>query len=313
MKIKHNSINRQKGAAIIVAIFVMSIVAIAAVAMIDRLNIDIRRTKLILNDTKANFLAKGSIAWAMATLNDNLTKLQANKVIEVTPIKSPIDKKHGATIETIIYDAEGRFNLNNLQNPDWEEPFIRLIRAVEPSIDYEGAKNIATGVKDWISPAGANIGLEEYYLKQSPAYKAPRRPMASISELRLIKDIDQKIYNKLLPHVIALPEETKINVNSASYEVLMSLSPTFNKAACENIISIRQQSPFGSPESFLQLDIVKNHQISDKLISNISSYFLVKSEIKIEKQHTTIYTMLHRLLNNAKPIETIIWQSKGTL
>jgi type II secretory pathway component PulK len=48
-----NSLNSQRGTAIIIALFVMAIAAAASVAMVSRLQVDIKRTESILNATQA--------------------------------------------------------------------------------------------------------------------------------------------------------------------------------------------------------------------------------------------------------------------
>ena len=107
---------KQTGAAIIVALFVTSLVAIAAIAMITRLRLDTHRTELVLNATQASLYAKGSLDWAIEQLNTDIkeSKAQPNKLTDHTPIRSPIQKMNGMSIYSTIYDAQGRYNLNNL-------------------------------------------------------------------------------------------------------------------------------------------------------------------------------------------------------
>lgn len=306
-------LSSQKGAAIIVALFVTALVAAAAVAMIERLRIDIRRSELILNDRKAHLYAQGSIAWAMEQLNANLRQKKPGKLIDILPLHSPINVIDNITVYSEITDQESLFNINNLTDPETHSGFIQLVHAVDPSINADDVKNLITAIRDWISPSGTNNQLDNYYAKQIPAYVAPHRLMVSISELRLVKDVTPKLYAKLSPFLTVLPEATAINVNTAPPQVLMSLSPTLSLDAVLTIINYRQQHPFVTPENFLQFDVVKNHHIVDKKITTLSSYFLVKTNVKVDNQELRLYTLLHRMLNNAQPIEMLVWQSKGTL
>ncbi len=307
------NLTSQRGAAIIVALFVTTLVAIAAFMMIERLRIDLRRTELILNDTKARFYAEGSIAWAMEQLNANLKQKKQDKITDIMPLRSPVSKIENASIYSIIDDQEGLFNINNLADPEAQQGFMQLIKSVAPTMKNDDINPLIVAIRDWIAPNGANNQIDDYYAKQSPAYVAPHRPMVSISELRLVKGMTPQLYAKLSPFVTALPEVTNLNINSAPPQVLMSLSPSLSFEAATAIVTHRKQKPFVSTESFLQLDIVKNHQIPNKKISVSSSYFLVKTSVKVEHQEITLYTLLHRMLNNEQPIETILWQSKGTL
>jgi general secretion pathway protein K len=310
---RNDNLASQRGAAIIVALFVTALVAIASVSMIERYRTDIRRSELIMNDTKARLYAEGSLAWAIEQLNNNLKRKKPNTIIDNMPLQSPVNNIKNAAIYSVIYDQEGLFNLNNLTDPEAQQGFIQLINAIEPSMKVDDVKNLIIALRDWISPSGTNNQLDDYYAKQSPAYVAPHRAMVSVSELRLVKGMTPKLYAKLLPFVTALPEQTKLNINSATPQVLMSLSPSLSLDGASAIVNHRKQHPFTTTESFLQFDIVKNNRIDDKKINITSAYFLVKTSVKIGHQEKILYTLLHRMLNNAQPIEVIIWQSKGTL
>lgn len=309
-----NQIKRssQRGAAIIVALFVTTLVAIAAIAMIDRLRMDLRRTELLLNDIQGNLYAQGSIQWAMEQLNNNWKQKKPNQIVDQTPIQSPTNEVDHATISSIIYDQEGLFNLNNLANLDYQDNFVKLIQTVHPGTNQENAQNIIVAIRDWISP-GSNSGLDDYYANQNPAYRAPHRPMVSISELRLVKGISAELFAALSPYICALPEITRININNAPAPVLISLSPSLSLESAKAIEQYRKQTPFATLESFLQFDIIKNNPIQESKISVTSSYFLVKTSVKVATQEAVIYTMLQRILKNAEPITLVLWQSKGTL
>src|SRR5258708_40202700 len=106
------SLKKHKGAAIIVALFVVSLVAISSIAMLERLRIELRRTVLTQHATVGNLLATGSIAWAMETLNENWKKQEkqkSDKRIDATPITSPQNEVDQAEIQSTIYGAEGFF------------------------------------------------------------------------------------------------------------------------------------------------------------------------------------------------------------
>lgn len=304
---------KQQGAAIIVALFVTTLVAIAAIAMIERLRVDLRRTQLLLNDTKANLYVEGSVAWAMEQLNNNWKNKKNNKMIDATPIQSPPQKMEDATITSVIYDAEGLFNLNNVVKPESIDKFILLLRAVQPDVNTETIRNIAEGIRDWVSPGPQKTALDDYYFKQNPPYRAPHRPMVSISELTLVKGMTPALFNALSPYITALPEQTKINVTSAPVPVLMTLNPTLSKESAKAIENYRKTNPFHTTQLFMQYDVVKNHPIKEAEISVNSNYFLVKTSVKVGNQETIRYTMLQRTIKNSKPYEVVVWQSKGTL
>lgn len=308
-----NSPNKQRGAAIIVALFVVALVAATAAMMIDRLHTDIRRTQLLLNADTSYLYAQGSVAWAMDQLNNDWKLQSPNKAIDHTPIQSPVEKINGFEIVTIISDAQGFFNVNNLTDPQYQTNFTRLIRLIAPDIDASKAQNITHAIIDWISPAAKNPALDEFYAKLNPAYRAPHRPMVSISELRLVRGMTPELFAKLSPMVFALPQPAEININNAPTQVLMSLSMTLSPDGAKSIETARKQTPFGSTQQFRDFDVVKNNPFDASKITVTSSYFLVQTNVTVGQQHLTLYTLLQRSVKDNKSNVIVLWQSQGTL
>jgi general secretion pathway protein K len=307
------TLTKQIGAAIIVALFFTSLVAVAAIMMIERLHINLHSTELITHNLQANLLARGSVAWAIEQLNTDWRQKKPNQLIDFTPIKSPVNQVENANISSVIFDTQGRFNLNNLSNPAAQTDFIRLINTVYPKISTTEARNITLAIVNWISAGAINNMLDDYYAKQTPPYRAPHRLMVSVSELRLVKGVTADLYTALAPYIIALPEATSININNAAVPVLMSLSPTLTLTAAKAIYAKAKQAPFPSVQVFQQFDVVKNNPVPDNKITVESSYFLVKSSVTVGQQKTMLYTLLQRTVKDQKPTEVILWQSKGTL
>lgn len=297
------------------ALFVTSLVAIAAIAMITRLQIDIHRTELLLNAMQANLYAQGSLDWAMEQLKDDIKKSKShpNQLIDATPIHSPIQKINGMTVASIIYDAQGRYNLNNLIDPKNQPDLVKLIVTVSPNTSLTLAQQIAAGVSDWITSTAANDSFTEYYLKFKPPYRSPHRPMISVSELRLVKGVNAKLFAALSHYVTALPEITAVNINNASPPVLMSISPTLGMDAAKALAAECHATPLLTIDQFKNLDMVKNHTFPDNKITVLSRYFLVVTNVTVGEQHLTLYTLLQRNNDTAQPSETVLWQSKGTL
>lgn len=64
----HRTHPSQQGVAIIMALFIMALVATMAYAMMARLDRDIGRTDLMLKEMQAVYYAQASVAWAMDQL-----------------------------------------------------------------------------------------------------------------------------------------------------------------------------------------------------------------------------------------------------
>lgn len=310
---RNQTLHNQRGTAIIVAIFMTALVAAIAIAMIDRLRTDTHRTELLLNNIQINQYAQGSIYWAIDQLTNNLKQQQPGKVVDFTPIRSPINEVNGAKVSSIIYDGQGKLNINNLTDAQFQSIFERLLHIVEPNITQAMARTITQNVINWITPGLNNSELDQYYAKQTPAYRAPHQLITSVSELRMVRGITPALYAKLAPYVTALPEKTLININAAPIPVIMSLSATITLETAKAIDAIRRKTPFPSLDVLANLPIVKNNPIAQNSLTVTSSYFIVRTTVTMGTQRITLYTLLMRLLKNKQPIVIILWQSKGTL
>jgi general secretion pathway protein K len=305
-------LSSQSGSAIIIALFVMSLAAAAAVIMISRTRIDVQRTELILNADQENLYAQGSIDWAIEQLKTNVSVQKPNQLTDKMPLQSKTDKVNGFEIASSIEDMQAFFNLNNLSEPDYQKNFLRLLHAVDPKMSLADLMQLVIATQNWVSPA-RNDTLDAFYAKQKPAYHAPHHLMASVSELRLVKGMTPALYKKILPYLTALPETTAINVNTAAAKVFASLSPTFTADTLRALELKRQQTPFLSLPAFMGLDIIKNNPVTASQITIMSSYFLVKTSVKVGHQEMVLNTLLVRSMKNSKPDVTTLWQTKGTL
>jgi len=306
------SIRREQGVVIVLALFMVALVAAIAYIMMMRLQRDTERTMLILRDTQAEFYAQGSIVWAIDVLQKNLDKQKPNQRVDIVPIQSPVNVVNGYQISSVIYDMQGRFNLNSLDQPETYANFRRLIRAVVPNIAEDKAQEIARAVGDWISSARSDqTEFNRYYLGLPLPYRAAHRLMLSSSELRLVKGMTPALFAALQPYVVALPYGTSMNIQSAPAPVLLTLSPNMTLDAAKNLQDLLQRSPVTSKEALTNLDMIRNLNISTDKLTITSSYFLVETVVSIEKQRILLYTLLERTLKNNRATLRIVWQSKG--
>lgn len=299
---------------LVVALFIVALVATMSYVMLSRLERDTRRVTLITRHTQAEFYAQGSIAWAIDQLRNDWLNQKPGKIVDATPIVSPANQINGYVVKSTIYDMQGRFNINNMIDPEAQTAFVRLLRIVAPKITDAEALNITLSIYHWITASQADDELNRYYRELSPPYRPAHRLLTAVSELRLVKGITPALYAALKPYLSALPRTVLINVQTATAPVLVSLSSTMTLDAAKAITSLRQAKPFITVQDFLNLDIVKNHQIKANKITTVSQYFLVETDVAIENQHTLLYTLLERSSMNGdgKAIVNILWQSKGT-
>lgn len=293
---RHNrSSDQQRGVVIVLALFIVALVATMAYLMLERLERDTTRTRLILRSTQAALYAQGSVAWAMDQLRNDWEQKKPDQVIDQMPMMLPRSEMNGYTISSTIDDMQGRYNLNNLTNPAAQKDFLRLMLALSPTLNEDQARAIIQATLEGASRTD----------------RIPRRAMVSPSEWKTVKGMTPALYELLSPYVTALPETTLINVQTAPAPVLLTLSESMTLPAALAIVTTRAQSLPVSTQAFLEKDIVINHPIPENKITVSSSYFLVKTDVGIENQHLLIYTLLQRVTKQDKAHIEILWQSIG--
>jgi general secretion pathway protein K len=259
------SSNGQRGVALITALLVVALATAAAVSMATRLNVDMRRTGNLLNGEQAYAYALAAESWAYVILRRDQEDNEYDSLGEDWASALPPIAVEGGFINGRIEDLQGRFNVNNLIVDDGvpaepedavEAEQLAYFKRLLDVLGLEAA--LAEALLDWIDadinvtyPDGAE---DETYLLVEPPYRAANRPMFNISELRLVQGFTPEVIAVLEPHVTALPEETIININTASAAVLRALHQKLDEAAVEQLITDRGEDGYAELDTFLEHD-----------------------------------------------------------
>lgn len=234
-------LKRQQGIAVITAMLIVALGTITVVAIAARQQFDMQREQ---NEGLIQMARDFSISgerFAVAMLyrdrkeglRNNSDSLDDDWAQTIPPV--PIDN---ASIKGCIVDMQGRFNLNNLINEEGNlvDQYVEQLKSLLSELNIDQAK--AEAIADWVDkdvnatvPDGAE---DDYYTGLNPAYRAANQPFYSVSELLLVKGFSANVeeekadFDLLVPHLAALPHDgraTPVNVNTATPEVLASLSP----------------------------------------------------------------------------------------
>ncbi|MDH5784557.1 MAG: type II secretion system minor pseudopilin GspK [Chromatiales bacterium] len=295
----------QRGVALIKAMLVVALATTVAVAMVSRQQFDIRRTGNLLQLGQAGLYTDGVEAWAAQLLRrdreDNAVDHAEEEWATVLP-PIPVD---GGSVAGSITDLQGRFNLNTLLSggkidSKAVERFRRLLTALRDEYPQEGEginPELAMVMVDWLDtdletsfPDGAE---DDHYLGGERPYRSANGVVVSPSELLLLKGMDHKSYLLLKQHVTALPEGTKINVNTATVPVLMSLAEGVSGADAEALTEAR---PYEKVDDFLAHDSLAGlgDKIDKEVLTVVSDYFLIDSQVTFGALSQQRYSVLIR-------------------
>ena len=139
----------------------------------------------------------------------------------------------GIFLSVRIADECGKFNINKLNRSLYYKVAIRLFENLELNTD------IAAALKDWIDSDDSvtENGAESYYY-EGLGYKPSNRAAKSLFELPYVRGIDKDTF-KRLSNYLTVYGSGKVNVNSASKELLLALSEQMDETAVDSIIENR--------------------------------------------------------------------------
>lgn len=294
-----------RGSALLTALFIMTLVAIVATAMTTRLQLDIYRTRLIMSHDKLYLAAQAVTFWSLTELNNNNRRFSTvNEQGMVAQLPKNMEHIYNqVNLGGGIYDMQSRFNLNNILEKKPMASFINLVKIVFPKSNDADTTNLALAVKDWISNYELSRGIDNYtsyYLSQKPPYFPSRQPMQSISELRLVKDVNPDIFLALEPFITILPDTTAINLNTAPKEVIMALGNGVTEAHVNELIMSRGEEGIKDIKDISEL--LKKIDLPDEQFTIESNYYLTVAYASNEDFNIVVYTLIKRSRDDQKKL-----------
>jgi general secretion pathway protein K len=197
-----------------------------------------------------------------------------------------------------IEDLQGRLNANALVG---DSPLANQARSRFVNLFSQiGIEQIYVDrIGDWIDPDATvrRLGAEDFeYLGLEPPYRTSGQPMVDNTELRLMLDLEYEAYIKLLPLISVLPDvEAELNVNTASAQVLQSLSNKLSPEVAERLVSIREeQEGFDSVAEFLQSDEVAGMGIPTQGLGVQSVFFEVRIIARYQERFAYLTSIIQR-------------------
>lgn len=308
---------KKRGSALITALFIMTIITIIVTSMSSKLHLDIHHAKVTINSDKLYLASEAVTFWAIDTLKKHPKPFQSlNETNKILTFPSKARNIYpGLDVNGEVYDLHGLFNLNNLTDKANSAVFFNLIGKVNKKIKKQQRVYIVEATNNWIKgvvyPKSGHDKWLDRYLQQDPKYLPAYQKMQSVSEFRSVYGVTPQIYNSLKPYITALPEETPININTASKELLSSLSAKKKIKLIDPILKIRANQAIDDINKVSK--ILETADIKANKLTVQSNYFLVVAKVKGQNLSLTSYVTLKTTEDHDKSIRVdIIRQSFNT-
>ncbi|MCY4045666.1 MAG: type II secretion system minor pseudopilin GspK [Cellvibrionales bacterium] len=242
---------KQTGAALVVAMLIISLVTAIAATSSLRHHFMLRRLSNQLKVTQLNSYLQATEMIAKKALTADLQldaeqKYRYDHFGEIWAQKVPPFLIDGGSYGGEIIDLQSKFNLNMLATPEqYKSPnrtlpytiqqgiFIRLLQSYNDDnlqITSEQAVEILKAVLDWVDPdTTANFSYceDDAYttIEKRKPHRTANQPFMSVSELRLLCNMPPELYIRIKDDLTVWPRTGKstINVNTASAAILKSV------------------------------------------------------------------------------------------
>jgi general secretion pathway protein K len=285
--------SKNAGVALVTVLVIVAIVSTIAVDIALSQQLWLSQEQNLKDRTQADWVDRGAQQYAAMVLDRDKQTNKIDDLNEAWALALPPFKAVGGKVAVSIEDLQGRFNLNSLyQNGKYSADegavFRRLL--INAGLDT----NVQDAVLDWMDndsrtrTAGAE---DDYYQNQVPGYRAANQSMLSSRELLLIKGFSPDTVDKLKTVVTALPQATRINVNTAPAEVLAALFNGMTVEDAKRIVEYRKQHPFHNVSELKKAIPASFKMPKDSLLTTSSEFFLVRSVVQFGHyyQHSLAY------------------------
>ena len=312
--------SKYRGAALIIAMLVFSLVTTMVVAMTSEFTLFLKRgSNSFIASQATAYLRGGEELAGLALLEDSeadeqassrrddLSELWAQQVV-------PYALDEGGWLTGNLQDLQGLFNINSVAGAPPEgkrftvaqEQFIRLLQTPEePRVGEQDAILITEALLDWLDADSQprDFGAEDdYYFDAKPSYRAGNGKLQSVSELRMVAYVTPEIYAAISPYLTVWNESGKINIHTAPAPVLRTLNASgdlqpLSENEAEALLELREDEGFESVQAMLESQVFVDREIDADLtntLSESSGWFLYSGRVEVADRVSHLYSVLRR-------------------
>ncbi len=277
---------RQRGAALLTAMIIVTLVATLAAAMVWQQWRAVQVEAAERARVQSAWILSGALDWASLILREDAKSGGPDHLGEpwAVPLAEArlstflaVDKDNAedapeAFLSGSISDVQSRYNLRNLLDashavvPAELDGLRRLLQAIRLPPDL--ADTLADGLREADTPA-------------DPANRSAQAPLMpqSMDDLTWL-GVDEATVEQLRPYVTLLTGPTPVNANTAPKEVLLAAIAGLDPATAEHLVQTRQRTPFKSLADVQGQ--VPALGVTPQRISVSSRFFEVRGRLRLE-------------------------------
>jgi general secretion pathway protein K len=308
---------RQRGAAVLLALFVATLATLIISALFYRQFVLLRTIENQQLTTQSRLLLRGALDWGRAILREDANRSSYDALSEpwAQPLAETRLDQLGetsalaslASIAGSMEDAQSRFNLRNLvENGQIIEHEVDALRRLCGllQVPEQTADLIAQRMQQAL-PGTAPATPPDDGSGRTPA--APPVAMAGDGEkvrpipLMLPQDligipgISAEAAQRLAPYIVVLDERTPLNVNTARPEVIAARIPDLSLSDARALVAERERISYFNNVGEVRTRLGnKANGLQDADIATASRFFFVRGEVKLDRAVTRMESLVRR-------------------
>lgn len=243
--------------------------------------VELRQAETFRDSNRAYYLARGGVRVGRMLLQEDRNAYDALDENWAAGIPSyPVGE--GGVVSVAIEDLDGRLDLNRIVDASGENPapYRERLRRLLEQLGATDVEALGDALLDWVdrNDASAAAGAESgYYQGLTPPYRAHNAPLDTLDELLLVKGFTPELVEQLSPFV-TVHNGGRLNLNTATAEVLRCWDEDMTEAGVEQILEARRGAPFKTLEGvrdLLGLDLYSALNRNLDLAVSSASYRIV--------------------------------------
>lgn len=311
--------DRQSGVAVITALLLTTLAVTIVGSLFWQQQVQVRSIENQRLQLQKQWILRGALDWTRLILRedkkitrnvDHLGEPWAVPLAE-TRLDQYVEKERAgevpdAALSGGIVDATARFNLRNILPKGVAAPkeaevaaFARLLTnlQINPSLAQATAALMASS-----QPKQGGDGAAQSITDSS----APK-PMniEHVDDLLAVPGFTPEILAKLRDYVIVLPDETKINVNTASAEVLSAKIDKLTLADATTLVAARQRKVIKDMSDLNGGGMLPpSVSASEAYVAFGSDFFLINGNVRLNRAGMEMQALMRRAADGNT---TVLW------
>jgi general secretion pathway protein K len=275
-------------------LLVLALATVVMSSMMRSSYLAVRRTGNLIDATQARYFALGAEELGRRMLIEDMLPAGATK--NVDHLREDWARQQFAfeidegRLTIAIVDQSGLYNLSGLTGAEGRADVDAIARFERLLQELGIDPALALLVADWQDRDDRTArGASEQSAYGASAI--PNRPFSDIGEILAVPGVDADVWETLSPLVTALPEQARLNVNTAPPVVLLAYAPRATPAEIERFVQLRAQRPVETTSDEIAARVFGGAANS---IDVKSDYFVVQSHAEYRQRHARIDTLMRR-------------------